>query len=74
MLVKSLLDPLYNIEFRWDVIVGLDGVMRKWLCSVCVGTFGVERSVNTSRHNTIIPHPDAHHRTISIPLQRPFRC
>ena len=26
----------YNIEFGWDVVVGLDGVVRKWLCSMVV--------------------------------------
>ena len=26
----------YNIGFGWDVVVGLDGVVRRWLCSMVV--------------------------------------
>ena len=66
----------YNIEFGWDVVVGLDGVVRKWLCSMVVRCTVVCRHIrcstqcDISQHSTIITHPDAHHRTISIPLQR----
>ena len=28
--MTALVWDMYNIEFGWDVVVGLDGVVRKW--------------------------------------------